>query len=164
MSDFTKEELLMSLACPMITFIYGAVQIITDGGVPIIEFFIGWGCFRLSYFAAVLVGGLLPAAMTCFGKVHTEHFLKRRLVVIAAVALIVTVIARFGPLALIFDLISIICAVAAIIYQLRNIHSEAFSHSEHAVLVLSDPIVYFAIKCAIRFCDDIYFTFTTPII
>lgn len=167
MSDFTKKELLMSLACPFLTFIYGAAQIMiymtTDDGY-FKDFFSNWLCvIDLSYFAAVLIGGLLPAAMTCFGKIHTEHFLKQRLVVIAAVALIATVIASFAPLALIADLVGVICGVAAIVYQIRNIHSEAFSNAEHAVLTLSDPIIYFTIKYVIRLCDDFYSIFSTPL-
>lgn len=165
--DFTKKELLMSLVCPMLTFIYGAAQIIiymtTDEGY-FKDFFSSWLCvIDLSYFAAVLIGGLLPAAMTCFGKIHTEHFLKQRLVVIAAIALIVTVVSILGPLALIMDLIGVICAVAAIVYQIRNIHCEAFSNGERAVLMLSDPIVYFTIKYAIRLCDDFYSIFSTTL-
>lgn len=164
MNDFTKKELLMSLACPMLTFIYGAAQIIiytTTDDRYFKDFFSDWLCvIDLSYFAAVLIGGLLPAAMTCFGKIHTEHFLKKRLAVIAAIAFIVTVVGSLDPLALIAELVFVICGVAAIVYQIRNIHCEAFSNAEHAVLTLSDPIVYFTIKYAIHLCDDFYASFS----
>lgn len=163
MSDFTKKELWMSLVCPIITFIYGAFQIISDlaGEVHFEEFYKGHGCFRLSYFAAILVGGLLPAALTCFGKIHTEQYLKKRLAVIGVTALAATVVNSLLFNAVIAMALLILFGTAAIVYQMRNVYDDAFSNAERAVLLLSDPIVYFTIKYVINLCGTLIYSATT---
>lgn len=138
--SFTLKELVFSLACPALTFLWGAVRFIDDlswGGRYWVDF--------LSYFAAMIIGGLLPAALTLLLGIHTEDYLKERLIVIVVIYLANCFIGMIG-VPLIMFIYFMLFGVGAIIYQVLKVQDEKLSGVGRAVLIISDPIVYWTFR------------------
>lgn len=141
MSDFTKKQLVGSLCCPVLCFLWGAIRFINDlsWGAD----FSGKGIFRMSYFAAMLIGGIIPAIMTLAFKIHTEYYLDKRLIAIAAVVVFHGIVGRFMFSSNIIPLIMYTTVGAvAIVVEFVKIHNVNTGWGERIVLILSDPIIY----------------------
>lgn len=159
MNGFTKKELIMSLVCPFLSFLWGVARfleaIIAVNAKP--KDFVGWGAFRLSFVAAILIGGLLPAALTLLLKIHTEEYLKKRLAVIAIIIAIIAVFTHFVMDAARIEIVVSVAGIAAVIYQILKVQEDYSSPGERAVIMLSDPIVYLTIFYAVHLINTIIY-------
>ncbi len=141
MSDFTKKQLAGSLCCPVLCFLWGLIRSLYDlsWGAE----FTGKGIFRMSYLAAVLIGGIISAVLTLGFKIHTEYYLDKRLIVIAAVVVFHGIVSRFMFDSYIILLIMyMVVSAAALVVEFVKIHDVNTDWGERTVLILSDPIIY----------------------
>lgn len=139
-TSFTRKELIFSLTCPVLTFLWGAVRFINElswGG----RF---WGNY-LSYFAAMIIGCLLPLALTLLLGIHTENYLKKRLIVIAVTYVAFSFIGKIG-VRLIMFICFMLFGIGAIIYQVLKVQDEKLSGIGRVVMIISDPIVYWTFR------------------
>ena len=142
MYNFTRKELVGSLCCPALTILWCIIRVLTDlsWGAE----FTGKGFFRLTPFIAFFVGGFLPIILTLACKIHTEHYLKKRLILIVIVYVFNGFIGLIGVPVVMFALYMTV-GIGAVIYQLLKVQDEDTSGGERAVIMLSDPIVYWTI-------------------
>lgn len=164
MPYFTKKELLMSLCCPAITFLWGLFHCIIDfpwGGDFSEKGFLlllnpNTGGFPLIGLAAVLIGGVLPAYLTLSHKIHTEKRLIIRLIVIAAIYgandFIKDLLIDGGTAVTHFEL-HMIVNVSAVLIQIITVKKQDTPSDEMAVLILSDPIVYWTVFYLVYYLD-----------
>ncbi len=150
--DFTKKELICSLVCPFITLLWGAIRFVND--ILILGMGLtGRDTFHLMYIVAFFIGGILPAILTLALGVHTDRYLKKRLIVIVFVVVANGCIGMIGYpviMLLLYGLVS----VGAIIYQVLKVQDEDTSGSERAVLMLSDITVYWLLYHCIYWFTD----------
>lgn len=149
MPYFTKKELIMSLFCPVFTFLWGLLhavfyfpwdRIAEVGLLSLYELLVG--------LAAMLVGGVLPAVLTWRRKIRTDRFFIKRVIIIA----VVYWINRYGIHALpvtktFFSgfVLYMIVNVTAVLLQYLTVKDEDVTKGERAVLILSDPILWWAV-------------------
>ncbi|MDE6733474.1 MAG: hypothetical protein K2J77_11440 [Oscillospiraceae bacterium] len=151
MPYFTKKELIMSLCCPVITFLWGFYNFVF--GIPYgrdlaeISFWIYLSL--LVGLAALLAGGVLPIVLTWRQKIRTDRFFIKRIIIIA----VVFWINRYGIDALPFEMtffsgfvLYMIVNVTAVLLQYLTVKDEDVTKGERAVLVLSDPILWWAVN------------------
>lgn len=141
MSDFTKKQLAGSLCCPVLCFLWGLIRSLYDlsWGAE----FTGKGIFRMSYLAAVLIGRIISAVLTLGLKIHTEYYLDKRLIVIAAVLVFHGIVSRFMFDSYIIPLIMyMVVSATALVVEFVKIHDVNTDWGERTVLILSDPIIY----------------------
>ncbi|MCH5204750.1 MAG: hypothetical protein J1F03_08365 [Oscillospiraceae bacterium] len=118
--------------------------------------FTGRGSFRLSYFAAILIGGILPIILTLAGKIHTEQYLKKRLITIVTVYVLTGFVSMIVYPVIMYPL-QMLVYIGALIYQFMRVQDEDTSGGERAVIMLSDPIVYWTINHSILCIIRLYF-------
>lgn len=118
--------------------------------------FTGRGSFRLSYFAAILIGGILPIILTLAGKIHTEQYLKKRLITIVTVYVLTGFVSMIVYTVIMYPL-QMLVYIGALIYQFMRVQDEDTSGGERAVIMLSDPIVYWTINHLIFCIIRLYF-------
>ena len=142
MYKFDKKELIASLCCPILTFLWGSIRSLTDlsWGAD----FTGKGSFRLTAFVAIVFGGILPVILTLTREIHTERYLKKRLIVIVLVFL-VNKINNNIPVAVFAFVFYMIVGVGAMMFQIFKVQDEDTSGGERAVLMLSDPTLYWTL-------------------
>lgn len=142
MANFSRRELIGSLLFPFLTFLWGMVRFVGDlsWGAP----FVGSGSFRLSFFPAILVGGILCALLTIGLKIHTERYVKKRIILLIVVYLTNNCIGMIGFPMVMFPLYMLV-NIGAIIFQIFKVQDEDTSGYQRAVLMLSDPVVYWLI-------------------
>ena len=153
MRGFEKKELIGSLFCPVLTLLWGLIRGLVDfsWGAE----FTGRGSFRLTAFVAILIGGILPVIMTLAGKIHTEKYLKKRLIIIVIVYVVTGFINQIGYPVILFAY-DMLVYIGAIIYQVRRVQNKDTSGGERAVLILSDPIVYWTIYWFVFWLIDLF--------
>lgn len=137
---FTRKDLIFSLACPVLTFLWGAVRFINDlswGGRSWVNF--------LCFFSAMIIGGLLPVALTLLLGIHTENYLKERLIVIAFTYVAFSLIGKIG-IPLVMFIFYMLFGIGAVIFQLLKVQDESLSNIGRTVLIISDPIVYWTLR------------------
>ena len=84
MSNFSRRELIGSLLCPFLTLFWGALRFVND--ILILGMGLtGRDTFHIMYIVAFFIGGILPAILTLALGVHTEQYLKKRIIVIAII-------------------------------------------------------------------------------
>lgn len=93
-----------------------------------------------------VIGGALPIILTVTLAIHTERYFVKRVV-----AILVTGVAIQAVVGLIsISAICLICFIglcaAEILYEVLKIQDEATAAGERAVLMLSNPLVYWLIK------------------
>lgn len=119
-------------------------MVFTDG-VRFADLFVGKYFFNSICLAALLIGGVLSAVLTLTLKIHTEYYLLKRLAVIAAVIIVQLVLLILPLDAAVYDLGLSLLGAAAVIYQVLKVQNEGTSGGERAVMMLSDPILYWMI-------------------
>lgn len=159
MNSFSKKQLFMSLACPFLCFLWGSVRIISalTGGVRLEEIFVSKYFPAGICFAALLIGGILSAVLTVTLKIHTEEYLIKRLAVIGAVIIVQQVLLFVGMDGRVFALVSLVEA-AAVIYQVLKVQNEGTTGGERAVMMMSDPVLYWMIFWFLNFFDILLIT------
>ncbi len=143
MKGFSKMELAGSLAVPVLTFLWGLIY--TINRLSIGAEFLGKGSSHLAYPLAMLFGGALPIFLTLKYKIHTEDYLKKRIILIIIIRVIFSFIGYVGTIMPKFFLY-IVFGVGAIIFEVFKIQEEYTTGRERAVLMLSDPIIYWTIE------------------
>lgn len=141
MRDFTEKQLVGSLCCPALCFLWGMLRSLYDlsWGAE----FTGKGIFRISYLAAVLIGGIISAVLTLRLKIHTEYYLDKRLILIAVVFVFHGIVGRFMfSNAVILLIMYMAVSVVAFIVEFVKIHDVNTDWGERVILILSDPILY----------------------
>lgn len=142
MNGFTRMELAMSLCCPLISFLWGVIRTFADltGGAK----FFGSGLLHISCVLAILAGGIVPTILTLKMKVHTEDYLKQRLITIAVVYVLNGCIGMIGTPVIMFALYMLV-GVTAVIFQILKVQDNLNTAGERTVLIMSDPIIYWTI-------------------
>lgn len=142
MYKFDKKELIGSLCCPILTFLWGSIRSLVDlsWGAN----FTGKGSFRLTAFVAIVFGGILPFILTLALKIHTEQYLKKRIITIVIVYVANSFIGHIGVPVVMF-VFNMLVGIGAVIYQIIKVQDEDTSSGERAVFMLSDPIVYWTV-------------------
>lgn len=153
MREFEKKELIGSLFCPALTLLWGTLRILLDSSWG--AEFTGRGSFRLTTFVAVFIGGILPIIMTLAGKIHTEQYLIKRLITIVIVYVITGFIGLIGYPVIMFPL-EMLVYIGAIICQIMKVQNENTSGGERAVLILSDPIVYWTVYWCVFWIIELF--------
>jgi len=156
MKGFSKMELAGSLAIPILTFLWGSIYTI-DRLRWGAEFF-GESSSNLAYPLAVIFGGILPIFLTLKYKIHTEDYLKKRIIQIIIIRVILGLIgASFALKIMPRFFIYIVVCLGAIFYEVFKVQEEYTTGGERAVLMLSDPIIYWSlevfISCFIEIVD-----------
>ncbi len=143
MRDFSKKELAGSLAVPILTFWWGLTY--TINRLSIGAEFLGKGSSHLAYPLAMILGGALPVFLTLKYKIHTENYLKKRILLIIFIYVIFSLIGMIGKVMPMF-IYYMLFGIGAIIFEIFRIQDESTTGSERAVLMLSDPIIYWTIE------------------
>lgn len=146
MPYFTKKELIMSLCCPVITFLWGC-HILLSG-------------FPLIGLVALLIGGVLPVILTLRFKIRTDSYLLIRFIVIVVVYGLNRFFENFGfpgGTSVSDFVLHMIVNVTAVLLQYLAVKDEDVTKGERAVLVLSDPILWWAIYYFVYYMDIILF-------
>lgn len=154
MKDFLRIELIKSLIFPGLCALWVIVRSIAeiDGGVNLLaENF----CRPISYTAALLFGCGLPVLLTLTRNVHTERYLKKRLII-----LVVTYVAlsflNLINVQFLFAIYYLFFAVFSVVFQVFKVQEEDTPAAERAVLMLSDPVIYWTIFNVVARLDDVF--------
>lgn len=153
MNSFPKKELLLSLVFPFLCFLWGLTRIIMaiTNGIRLEEIFVSKYFPNATCFAAVLIGGVLCAALTFTLKIHTEGYLLKRLAVIGVVIIVHQVLILFTIDASIVHVLLSLAGFAAVIYQILKVQSKDTLRGERAVMMMSDPVLYWMIFWFLNF-------------
>lgn len=158
MNSFTKKELILSLLFPFLTFLWGVGNVITpiffEGSIK--DSFVYTGTYfpNVTWVVAILIGGILPAVLTLTLKVHTEQYLKKRLCVLALIIVVFQIVNHVMSAFLVEIYMIILCA-GAIVYQVLKVQAEETSGGERAILMLSDPGLYWLIYETLSLLDTL---------
>lgn len=98
----------------------------------------------MTCFVAILIGGIIPIILTVVFKIHTEEYLKKRLITIAVVYVSFNCIGMIGYQVVMFAM-EMVVGVGAILFQVLKVQEESTLGRERVVLMLSDLIVYWTI-------------------
>ncbi len=152
MRNFSKAELAGSLAIPVLTFLWGLTYTINrlSWGAEFLEN----GSSHLAYPIAMIFGGALPIFLTLKYKIHTEDYLKKRILLIIFIRIVFSLIGMIGKVMPMF-IYYMPFGIGAIIFEVFRIQDEGTTGGERAVLMLSDPIIYWTIENFIMFFIDI---------
>ncbi len=144
MKDFLRSELIKSLFFPVLCGLWAVVRLVNDlswGADFSASFFFG----PIGYIAAAVFGCAIPIILTLMRNVHTEDYFKKRLII-----LIVTYVG-LSFLNLIMDqflytLYYLFFGVGSVLFQVFKVQGEDTPTDERAVLILSDPVIYWTIR------------------
>lgn len=140
-----KKALALSLIFPAAVFLWGAARLITDllfaGGI---DAFKGIGAFRFAYFPA-MPGGILAALLTVILKIDTKRYFVKRLIVVAIVCVIYQVFLSISTAPMIMVTLA---GIGGVIYQVVRVQDDDTTGGERAVLMLSDPLIYWSVYWA----------------
>lgn len=145
-AKLTRRQLICSLACPAVCFLWGAVYIVVYLAAGAL--FTNQPLADCGYIAAVVLGGIVPALITVIGKVDTESYLKQRGFIILVVFAAFKAMA-IGSMKPIHFYLYIAIGLAAILYQILHVQDDMTTRSERAVLILSDPTIYWTFNWAV---------------
>lgn len=144
MNKFTKKELLLSLACNSLALLWAVAVFLVD--------FIGGAndgallSVRLIYPIAALIGGVLPIILTITLGIHTERYFVKRAAAILVTGVAIQAVVNLLSIAAICLICFIGLCAAEILYEVLKIQDEATTAGERAVLMLSNPLVYWLVK------------------
>ncbi len=151
MKNFSGKQLAGSLFCPALSFLWGLVRLIDT--LASSTGFTGKNLFRITFFGAVLIGGVLCTVLTLAFDIHTEYYLGKRSILLFAVIAFRAVISRFMVSNLMILLVLyLLVGIAAYIVMFAVIRDENTDPGELTVLVLSEPTLYWTI-CSVMECS-----------
>lgn len=152
MSNFSRRELIGSLLCPFLTLFWGTLRFVND--ILILGMGLsGKDTFHIMYIVAFFIGGILPAILTLALGVHTEQYLKKRIIVIVIIYVANNCIGMIGYPVMMIPLY-VLVGVGSVVYQVVKVQDEDTSGSERAVLMLSDITVYWLLYYCIYWFTD----------
>lgn len=139
-------ELLRSLFFPVITLLWGVSYLVNDyinaGGN---EAFSGLRVLFLFPYIAGILGGILSISFTLFLRINTSRYFLKRLIVLGIIFVIYQVMMMTFLSVYFIATVFIAAGVAGVIYQILKIQDEDTTPKERAVLLLSDPIIYWIV-------------------
>lgn len=154
MKSFTRLELICSLVCPVLVIAWSAFGFVSECVIHNMEF-LGSGAFRISYIIGFVFGGVLPIILTFALQVHTEDYLKKRLIVTAAAVLAANLFGMYSAsLSIAVDVFRILIYFAAYIFGILKVQTDYTAGKERAVLMLSDPVLYLGVYCSLVCVTD----------
>lgn len=102
---------------------------------------------RLTYIAAILIGGILCAVLSLAADIHTEDYLEKRLILIAVVFVFRQIILRFMVSSDMFYIVLflILAGISYIVLftKIRDVNTDL---GEMTVILLSDPVFYWIVS------------------
>lgn len=143
MKDFLRIELIKSLIFPGLCALWVIVRTIDeiDGGVNLLaESF----CRPISYTAALVFGCGLPVLLTLTRNIHTERYLKKRLIIFLVTYVALSFLNLISDVFL-YMFYYLFFAVFSVVFQVFKVQEEDTPPAERAVLMLSDPVIYWTI-------------------
>lgn len=154
MENFTKSQLIKSIAMPVITFLYGFSEFLGEifsfWAEPITVFDV----VRASFFLLViLAGGVVPVLLTVFRNIHTERYFFKRLITFGVCLAAIWFVGHipYGIFAHIYYFVIVGCKV---VYELHKVQDEDTTNGERAVMFLSDYVIMYGIhNCLVMFRD-----------
>lgn len=140
MKDFLRVELIKSLFFPGLCALWVIVRFFSElsGGV---NFLAENFCRPISYGSALIFGCGLSVLLTLSRNVHTERYLKKRLIffVVAYVGLsFLNLISE----PVLYAFYYLFFGVFFVVLQVFKVQEEDTPAAERAVLMLSDPVIY----------------------
>lgn len=81
MKNFTKPQLIKSLAFPIATLLYSVLEFLSEICSFWVDSFTVFDIVCAAFFLlVVLAGGVLPVLLTVFRNIHTERYFFKRLI------------------------------------------------------------------------------------
>ncbi len=154
MKDFLRIELIKSLIFPGLCALWVIVRLADEisGGVE----FTGRGLLRLiAYVPAVLAGCVLPTILTLTRNIHTERYLKKRLIILIVMYVGLSFLNLIGVVVL-YVFYYLFFGVGSVIFQVFKVQEEDTPADERAVLMLSDPVVYWTLFTVAIHLPDLF--------
>lgn len=140
MEDFSKRDLICCLVFPGICFVSGLFG-------TIVYYFT-----QPKYLAGVLpmliLGGIIPILLMIKLKINVGSYFKPR-AIITAVCYAAFVGMEIGSIKPIHTQLVILIGIADMLYQILHVQDELTTARERAVLILSDPVIYWTAYYAI---------------
>lgn len=140
MKDFLRVELIKSLIFPGLCALWVIVRFFSEltGGV---NFLAGNFCRPISYGSALIFGCGVPVLLTLSRNVHTERYLKKRLIILV-VAYVGLSFLNLISEPLLYTFYYLFFGVFFVVLQVFKVQEEDTPAAERAVLMLSDPVIY----------------------
>lgn len=139
----------MSLLMPSIVLLwYGSISVsklIVQDDKPL------FSPFHLFCTITSLIGGVLPIILTLSLKIHTERYMLKRLICFVAFYMFRNLMMGSPMVIFAFELL---IGVLIIIFEVVKIQDELTTGSERAVLLLSDPVIYWLIEIIWRNVEE----------
>lgn len=131
----------MSLLMPSIVLLwYGSISIsklIVQDDKPL------FSSFHIFCIIVSLIGGVLPIILTLSLRIHTERYMTKRLICFAAFYMFRNLMMGNPMVIFVFELL---IGVLIIIFEVFKIQDEQTTGGERAVVLLSDPVIYWLIE------------------
>lgn len=154
MKDFLRIELIKSLIFPGLCALWVIVRFVSElfGGVN----FLAGNYFRpISYTCALVFGCGVPVLLTLTRNVHTERYLKKRLIILVVMYVGLSFLNLISEPVL-FAFYYLFFGVGSVVFQVFKVQEEDTPAAERAVLMLSDPVIYWTIFHVIHYTKYIF--------
>ncbi len=140
MKDFLRVELIKSLFFPGLCALWVIVRFFSElsGGV---NFLAENFCRPISYGSALIFGCGLPVLLTLSRNIHTERYLKKRLIFFG-VAYVGLSFLNLISEPVLYAFYYLFFGVFFVVFQVFKVQEEDTPAAERAVLMLSDPVIY----------------------
>ena len=149
MKDFLRIELIKSLFFPGLCALWVTVRFIDE---------LLWGAdftagnyFRpISYISALVFGCGVPVLLTLTRNIHTERYFKKRLIIFIVMYVGLSFLNLISDQTL-YTFYYLFFGVGSVVYQVFKVQGEDTPAAERAVLMLSDPVIYWTIYHVVAF-------------
>lgn len=153
MKDFLRIELIKSLFFPGLCALWVIVRFFSElsGGV---NFPAGNFCRPISYGSALIFGCGVPVLLTLSRNVHTERYLKKRLIILV-VAYVALSLLNLISEPVLYAFYYLFFGVFFVVLQVFKVQEEDTPAAERAVLMLSDPVIYWTMFQVISYSSSL---------
>lgn len=141
MKNFTKPQLIKSLALPAVTLVYS---------IGLFAGEISSFCASVSAFdivrasvllLAALACGVLPVLLTVLRNIHTERYFFKRLCTFVVCFAAIKLLVNHIPFGIFGSLCHIVIVGGKVVYELLKVQDNETTNGERAVMFFSDIIV-----------------------
>ena len=154
MKDFLRIELIKSLIFPGLCALWVIVRFVDELSWGA-DFTVGFYFRPISYISALLFGCGVPVLLTLTRNVHTERYLIKRLIILAVMYVALSFL-NLIKVPLLLAIYYLFFAVVSVIFQVFKVQEEDTPAAERAVLMLSDPVIYWTLFNVISRFDSIF--------
>lgn len=143
MKDFLRIELIKSLIFPGLCALWAIVRFLNA---------LSWGAdfssagvifYSINYILALIFGCGIPVLLTLTRNIHTEQYLKKRLIILVVMYVGLSFLNMIGQHVL-HTIYYLFFGIGSVVYQAVKVHKAA-SNDERVVIILSDPVIYWSI-------------------